>query len=193
MTVNVLVFVYDVVFSVTRYSGTCTMLGVGILRYQQVLFQNECFECFDGSEVTRKLNDSIVQKQYCVVEEIIEVELRSRSGNFVYDRTYNFVGFNKVRNFSRRGRANSRLPMKKIKSLLQKTRRVRVLVWKGVRKNTPSSSKIHCYVKNTNGLDLNRYRSNCNTVRFLLKGQLQNYFVNEGRSICRLSIKAEAI
>ena len=53
------------------------MLGVGILRYQQVLFQNECFECFDGSEVTRKVNDSIVQKQYCVVEEIIEVELRS--------------------------------------------------------------------------------------------------------------------
>ena len=57
------------------------MLGVGILRYQQVLFQNECFECFDGSEVTRKVNDSIVQKQYCVVEEIIEVELRSRRGN----------------------------------------------------------------------------------------------------------------
>ena len=113
------------------------MLGVGILRYQQVLFQNECFECFDGSEVTRKVNDSIVQKQYCVVEEIIEVELRSRRGNFVYDKTYNFVGFNKVRNFSRRGCANSRLPMKKIKSLLQKTRRVRVLVWKGVRK------KIH--------------------------------------------------
>ena len=143
-----------------------------------------------------KLNpstDSIVQKQYCVLEEIIEVELRSGRGNFVYDRTYNFVGFDKVRNFSRRGRVNSRLPMKKIKSLLQKTRRVRVLVWKGVRKNTPSSCQIHCYVKNTNGLDLNWYRSNCNTVRFLLKGQLQNYFVNEGRSICRLSIKAEAI
>ena len=82
-----------------------------------------------------KLNpstDSIVQKQYCVLEEIIEVELRSGRRNFVYDRTYNFVGFDKVRNFSRRGRANSRLPMKKIKSLLQKTRRVRVLVWKKI-------------------------------------------------------------
>ena len=95
--------------------------------------------------MTRKVNDSIVQKQYCVVEEIIEVELRSRSGNFVYDRTYNFVGFNKVRNFSRSGRANSRLPMKKIKSLLQKTRKVRVFALKGIRKNTPLSSKIHCY------------------------------------------------
>ena len=63
---------------------------------------------------------------------------------------------NKVSQFSRCGRANSRLPMKKIKSLLQKTRKVRVFVWKGIRKNTPLSSKFHCYVKNTSGLDLNR-------------------------------------
>ena len=35
-------------------------------------------------------------------------------------------------------------------------------------KNTPSS-KIHCYVKNSNGLYLNRYRSNCKSVRFLLR------------------------
>ena len=33
----------------------------------------------------------------------------------------------KVNHFSRRGRPNSRLPIKKIKSLLQKTRKVRVL------------------------------------------------------------------
>ena len=38
-------------------------------------------ECFDGSEVTGKVNDSIAQKQYCVAEEIIEIELRSRRGN----------------------------------------------------------------------------------------------------------------
>ena len=31
------------------------------------------------------------------------------------------------------------------------------------------SSKINCYVKNSNGLYLNRYRSNCNSVRFLLR------------------------
>ena len=42
--------------------------------------------------------------------------------------------------------------MKKIKSLLQKTRKVRVFVWKGIRKNTPLSSEIHCYVKNRKGL-----------------------------------------
>ena len=39
--------------------------------------------------------------------------------------------------------------MKKLKSLLQKTRKVRVFVWKGIRKNTPLSSKIHYYVKNS--------------------------------------------
>ena len=55
------------------------MLGVGILLYQQVL----CLECFDVSEVTtRKGNESVVQKKNCFVEEIKEVELRSRGGKF---------------------------------------------------------------------------------------------------------------
>ena len=129
------------------------MLGVAILRYQQVLFQNYK-ECFDGSEVTGKGNDSTVQKQY--VEERIEVELRSCRGKFIYDRIYNSVDLlNRPRHFSRSGSANSRLPMKIIKAIymLGKTRKVRVFVWNGIRKNTPLSSKIHCYVKNTKGLD----------------------------------------
>jgi len=54
------------------------------------------------------------------VEEIKEVKLRSRHGKFIYNRTYNPVGLNKVSHFSRRGRAPSRLPMKKLKSLLIK-------------------------------------------------------------------------
>ena len=112
---------------------------------------------------TRKGNESIVRKENCFVERIKEVELRSCP-----------VGLNKISHFSRRGRAPSRLPMEKLKSLLKKPRKVRLFVWKGILKNTPLSSKIHCYVKNRNGLDLNRYRSNCNSVRFLLKGQLQN-------------------
>ena len=103
------------------------------------------------------------------MEEIKEAELRSRRGKFIYNRTYNPVGLNKVNHFSRRGRAPSRLPMKKLKSLLKKTRKVRLFVWKGILKNTPLSSKIHCYVKNRNGLYLNRYRSNCKSVRFLLR------------------------
>ena len=59
--------------------------------------------------------------------------------------------------------------MKKLKSLLKKTRKVRRFVWKSIRKNTPLSSKIHCYVKNRNDLYFNRYRSNCKSVRFLLR------------------------
>ena len=58
--------------------------------------------------------------------------------------------------------------MKKLKSLLKKTRKVRLFVWKGILKNTPLSSNIH-YVKNRNGLYLNRYKSNCKSVRFLLR------------------------
>ena len=53
--------------------------------------------------------------------------------------------------------APSRLPMNKLKSLLQKTRKVTFFVWKSIRKNTPLSSEIHCYVK----------RTNCNSARFL--------------------------
>ena len=52
-------------------------------------------------------------------------------------RTYNSVGLNKVSHFSRRDGAPSRLPIKKLRSLLQKTRKVRLFVWKGIRKNTP--------------------------------------------------------
>ena len=58
--------------------------------------------------------------------EIKEVELRSPRRKFIYNRTYNPAGLNKVGHFSRRGRAPSRPPMKKLKSLLKKTRKVRL-------------------------------------------------------------------
>ena len=64
------------------------------------------------------------------------------------------------------------LPMKKLKSLLKKTKILRLFVWKGILKNIPLSSKIHFYVKNRNGLYLKRYRSkssNCKSVKFLLR------------------------
>ena len=44
---------------------------------------------------TRKDNESILQEENCFVEEIKEVELRSRRGKFIYNRTYNPVGLNK--------------------------------------------------------------------------------------------------
>ena len=65
---------------------------------------------------TRKGNESIVQKENYFVVEIKEVELRSRRGKFIYNKTYNPVGLNKVSHFSRRGRAPSRPPRKEKKS-----------------------------------------------------------------------------
>ena len=78
VTVNVLVFVFCVVFFCNAVHVRCSGSGFGVTSK----FVSE-LECFDGSEVTGKVNDSIVEKQYCVVEEIIEVELRSRRGKFI--------------------------------------------------------------------------------------------------------------
>ena len=64
---------------------------------------------------TRKGTESIVQKENCFVEEIKEVQLRSRRGKFIYNRTHNPVGLNKVSHFFRRGRAPSRLTDEEIK------------------------------------------------------------------------------
>ena len=73
-------------------------------------------ECFDVSKVTtRKGYESIVQKENCFVEKIKDAELRSCRGKFIYNRTYNLVGSNKVSHFSRRGRAHSRLTDEEIK------------------------------------------------------------------------------
>ena len=63
------------------------------------------------------------------MEEMKEVELTSRREKFIYNTTYNPVDLNKVSHFSRRGRAPSRLPMKKMKSLLKKTREMRLFVF----------------------------------------------------------------
>ena len=123
VTVNVLVFVLRVVFFhllmyiVTRYVYDA-------VRRDFVLSASLVLECFDGSEVTtREGNELVVQRENCVVEEIKEVELRSRRGKFICNRTYNSTGLNQVSHFSQRSHAPSRLPMNKLKSLLQKTRK----------------------------------------------------------------------
>ena len=79
------------------------------------------------------------------------------------------MGLNKVSHFSRRGRAPSRLPMKKLKSLLKKTRKARLFVWKEILKIHHCRLKfIATLLKNRNCLYLHRYRGKCKSVRFLL-------------------------
>ena len=125
---------------------------------------------------TRKGNESTVQKENYFMKEIKQVELRSRRGKFIYNRTYNPVGLNKVSHFSRRGRAPSRLPMKKLKYLLKKKRKVRLFVRKRILKNTPLSSKFIVTLKiNKNCLYLNQYRSNGKSVRFSLRASPKYY------------------
>ena len=72
---------------------------------------------------------------------------------------WNNLTWNVVNDLTGYRHAPSRLPMNKLKSLFQKTRKVTLFVGKSIRKNTPLSSEIHWYVKNRKGLHLNRYRS----------------------------------
>ena len=81
------------VYIVTRYMYDA-------VRRDFALSASFVLECFDGSEVTtREGNELVVQKENCVMEEIKEVELRSRRGKFINNRTYNSVGLNKVSHF----------------------------------------------------------------------------------------------
>ena len=68
-------------------------------------------------------------KESVVAEEVKEVKLRSRRAQFIYDRNYNRIGLQP------RGHAPSRLSVKKLTRLLLKKRKVKVFVWKGIRKN----------------------------------------------------------
>ena len=91
VTVNVLAFVWRVVFFmyiVTRYMYDA--------RHRDFALSAS----FDVSEVTTgKGNESIILTENCFVEEIKEVELRSRRRKFIYDRTYSPVFLNKVNHF----------------------------------------------------------------------------------------------
>ena len=77
---------------------TMRLIDIGFPQSKNKVNSNSfVLECFDGSEVTtREGNELVVQKENCVVEEIKEVELRSRRGKFIYNRTYNSIGLNQV-------------------------------------------------------------------------------------------------
>ena len=48
---------------------------------------------------TRKGNKPVAQKVNCFLEEVKEVQLRSRRGKFIYNGAYNPLGLNKVSDF----------------------------------------------------------------------------------------------
>ena len=104
VTVNVLVFVLRVVFfHLIVYIVTWYMYNA--VRRDFALSASFVLESFDGSEVTtREGNELVAQKENCVVEEIKEVELRSRRGKFIYNRTYNSINRMQIWRTSRSAR-----------------------------------------------------------------------------------------
>lgn len=71
-------------------------------------------------------------------------ELRSRYAKFVY---WNHNRVVRECHVSRcRDREPSRIPVKKLKRLSQKSRKLRVFVWKKILKITPLPSKLHGYI-----------------------------------------------
>ena len=86
-------------------------------------------ECTDVSYFAGEGVELNVLRESVVVEEIKEVQLRSRRVHFIYDRNYNLIGLQP------RGHTPNRLPVKKLRRLLHKRRKVRVFVWKGILKN----------------------------------------------------------
>ena len=73
----------------------------------------------------------------------IEKELRSRYAKFVYYNHNRVVC--ECHMSRRRDREHSTIPVKKLKRLSQKSRELRVFVWKRILKVTPMSSKLHGY------------------------------------------------
>ena len=65
-----------------------------------------------------------LHKGSVVVEKIKEAELRSRPAQFIYDRNYTRIGLQP------RGHTASRHPVKKLRRLLRRRRKVRVFVLK---------------------------------------------------------------
>ena len=78
------------------------------------------------SYVARESVELTVHKESVVVEKIKNVELRSRRAQLFMTEIIIELGHS---------HAPSRLPVKKLRRLLHKRRKVRVFVWKGIWKN----------------------------------------------------------
>jgi len=75
-------------------------------------------------------------------------DCRSPYAKFVY---YNYDSVVCSCHGGQRDREPSRIPVKKLTRLSQKSRKLRRYVWKKIVKNSPKSSKIHCFNKGLTG------------------------------------------
>ena len=82
-------------------------------------------ECSEFSYVARECVELTVHKETAVIEEIKEVELRSRRAQFIYDRNDHRI------QLQRRGHAPSRLPMKNLRRLVAQKERSKGICMEG--------------------------------------------------------------
>ena len=92
-----------------------------------------CGDCaFSGSFISKctlmlvPLLEKVLHKESVVVEEIKEVELRSRRAQFVSDRNYTRIGLQP------QGHAPSRLLVKKLRRLSPQNKKSKGISWKGI-------------------------------------------------------------
>ena len=167
----VVFFLRVILFHIILYFGTmhiCVVRDCASSAKSVVIEFDDIYS--EVSEKAMQVTLPSVRKENGVAVKINVIELRSRHAKFIFKKNNSRVGYRENRfrvcEF-RRGRAPSRIPVKKLKRLSQKARKIRVFVWKCIRKNTPLSSKIHGYLGCASGY-LNRYSSN--VARFVPMG-----------------------
>ena len=119
-----------------QYVSLCTLI-----RSSETV--SNSFEDYTMLPEVKLLHSSVRNYSTAPIKLTKKLGIRSRYEMFVYTSNKNLFESRK----SRREREPSRIPVKKLKRLSKKKRKLKAFVFYKIRKNTPMSSKIHRYVK----------------------------------------------
>ena len=152
-----LVFIVSII--VTAYA-----LVQHFMSYVDGYVENVVISAFDDCDILDKAIYSTGNvNNYSMVTIKARKDMRSRNAKYVY---YNYC---RVRLCKQRDREPSRLPLRTLKRLEKKSKKLRDIVYDYLRSNTPKSSKMHGYVKIKK---IKRYDINTKpTNRFLYKAR----------------------
>ena len=132
-------------FSLYCISFPCNRVPSHIVHAYDCVINTSNVECSGKCVVLGKAMQSHVHRQHDGVGKIkYRKEFRSRYATFVY-YNHNRVAC-ECHTSRRRDRERCRTYVKKLKRLSQKSRKLRVFVWKRILKVTPLSSKLHGYI-----------------------------------------------
>ena len=153
MTVMIIIsyILYNVSSGLSVLSiSLCTALVFCVIMYVRVLYTivlptRAMLNVLGKCDVLGEAMQPFVHHQHDDVVKIkYREELRSRYAKFVYwnhNRVVRGCHVSRCRN-----REPSRIPVKKLKRLSQKSRKRRVFVWKKILKITPLPSRLHGYI-----------------------------------------------